>query len=303
MKRRIFLLLCLINLSTCLSAERISLWSGTQVNAPSVILTTFLPDLPAGAEPAPAVIVCPGGSYFWLDRESEGKKVAQWLQGQGIAAFLLEYRTGGWFNYTFKTHRFLSGHHYPEMMEDIQRAIQIVRENADRYGINPDRVGTMGFSAGGHLVMLSAELWDMDFLGPVGVESQVSLRPDFVVSIYPVVTLEDRDFVHARSRRGLLGVEGESDGALRDLLSVERHVSDATPPVFLLNCQDDPVVDYRNGVLLDSALTANKVPHSYVQYKTGGHGFGANPRRFSEDTRHWQETFIRWLKNLFSDED
>ena len=114
--------------------------------------------------------------------------------------------------------------------------------------------------------------------------------------------MEDREFVHARSRRGLLGVDSENDQALRDLLSLERHVTESLPPVFLLNCVDDDIVDYRNGVLLDSALTANKVPHSYVQYKIGGHGFGADPAKLSPETRRWQDTFIHWFNTLFADE-
>lgn len=301
--KRILLLFFLLSLSLPVFAEKIRIWDGTSVAAPDVVMTPFLPDRPVGAKPVPAVIVCPGGSYFWLDTEREGRMVAQWLQEQGFAAFLLEYRTGGWFNYTFHTHFLFSGHHYPEMLEDIQRSIQLVRENAAAYGVNPDRVGTMGFSAGGHLVMISAELYDVDYLSPVGVECHVSLRPDFVAPIYPVVTFEDREFVHSRSRRGMLGVDAKKDPVLRDLLSAERHVSGTTPPVFLLNCVDDPVVDYRNSVVLDSALTANKVPHSYVQYKIGGHGFGADPEKFSSETGYWQETFLRWFKTLFADED
>lgn len=301
--KRILLLLSLLCLSLSVSAQKIRIWEGTTVDAPEVVLTPFLPELPEGAGPVPAVIVCPGGSYFWLDTESEGKMVASWLQEQGFAAFLLEYRTGGWFNFTFHTRYLFPGHHYPEMLEDIQRAIQLVRENAVTYRVNPNRVGTMGFSAGGHLAMISAELCDIDYLLPVGVDCCVSLRPDFVAPIYPVVTLEDREFVHSRSRRGLLGVDAEKDAALRDLLSAELHVSDTTPPVFLLNCLDDPVVDFRNSVVLDSALTANKVPHSYVQYQIGGHGFGADPQKFGAETARWQEAFLRWFKMLFADED
>lgn len=303
MKRKVVLLLLLSLLTLAASARKIQIWKGTQVAAPGVTLTPYLPERTAADAPSPAVVICPGGSYFWLDLEHEGRMVARWLQEQGFAAFLLEYRTAGWFNFAFHTRSVLRGHHYPAMVEDIQRAIQLVRENAAAYDVNPGRIGAMGFSAGGHLVMLSAVLCDMDFLAPLGVECKVSLRPDFVAPIYPVVTLEDREFVHCRSRRGLLGVDNESDKALRALLSVERHVTGSTPPVFLLNCLDDPVVDYRNAELLDSALTANKVRHSYVQYQKGGHGFGADRRKFSDETSRWQETFITWIKSIFDDEE
>ena len=275
-------------------AQPVRVWKGTSVHAPRVTLTPYLAALPEDGAPAPAIIVCPGGSYFWLDVEREGEMVAEWLQSQGISAFLLQYRTGGWFDFTFRSRALFGGHQHPDMIEDLQRAIQLVRENAAGYGINPERVGAMGFSAGGHLVMSSAELFGTDFLAPHGIVTTVSLRPDFVAPVYPVVTME-QECVHARSRRGLLGELRERDALLRDSLSLEKHVRADTPPVFLLNCVDDPIVDYRNANLLDSALTANKVPHFFVQYKIGGHGFGADPERFSEETKQWQATFLQWF--------
>ena len=162
--------------------------------------------------------------------------------------------------------------------------------------------GRRVIDAGGHLVMLSAELSDTDFLALQGMESGVSLRPDFVAPLYPVVTLQERDCVHKRSRRGLLGEGRVHNQALRDSLSLEMNVRGDLPPVFLLNCVDDPIVDYRNSDLLDSALTANKVPHSFVQYKIGGHGFGADPEKFSEETKHWQSTFLQWYHRQFANE-
>ena len=295
------LVLLLLSFAPVLAAQplKIHIWDGTPVGAQQVNLTAFLPE--GSALPVPAVIVCPGGSYFWLDMEHEGAMVARWLQSQGFAAFLLKYRTAGWFNFTFRTRGLLDGHHYPDMLEDVQRAIFLVRKDAAAYGVDPDRIGTMGFSAGGHLAMLAAELSDTDFLPEQ--RAGISLRPDFVASIYPVVTLEDREFVHKRSRRGLLGVGRERDPMMRDSLSLEKHVTASLPPVFLLSCQDDPVVDCRNAQVLDSALTENKVRHLYVQYKNGGHGFGADPARFGDETRAWQETFLTWIKNLFSDEE
>ena len=282
-------------------AQVLHIWDGTAVKgAHAVTLTPFLPE---GDETGrTAVIVCPGGSYFWLDVETEGVKVAQWLQDNGIAAFLLQYRTGGWFDFTFRSRALFGGHQFPDMQEDLQRSIQLVREGAEAYGIDPGRVGAMGFSAGGHLVMSAAELAGTDFLALRGISCEVPLRPDFVAPIYPVVTMTDESCVHKRSRRGLLGERHMNDSALRDSLSLERHVSAGLPPVFLLNCIDDDIVDYHNSVLLDSALTANKVPHIYVKYKIGGHGFGADPGKFTDETVLWQESFLHWLKNLYTDE-
>ena len=122
-------------------------------------------------------------------------------------------------------------------------------------------------------------------------------RPRFVVPVYPVVTMME-DCVHKRSRRGLLGDSRTGNKVLRELLSLERHVPADCPPVFLVNCIDDPIVDYRNAVLLDSALTAMNVPHQYFQYQTGGHGFGVSEDKGSDECRQWKERFLEWLRTL-----
>lgn len=306
MRRVLLLVAALTCLCTALHAQRVQegpihIWDGTPVRgAHCVTLTPYLPD--GDFWGLPSVIVCPGGSYFWLDVKHEGEMVAEWLRDSGIPAFLLQYRTGGWFDFTFRSRALFGGNQHPDMIADLQRSIQLVREHWQDVGIDPRKLGAMGFSAGGHLVMSSAELFGTDFLAPLGITCEVSLRPDFVALIYPVVTME-QECVHARSRRGLLGERRERDAALRDSLSLEKHVRPDTPPVFLLNCVDDPIVDYRNSNLLDSALTANKIPHLFVQYKIGGHGFGADPQRFSEETAHWQETFLQWFNDLFYKKD
>ena len=143
----------------------------------------------------------------------------------------------------------------------------------------------MGFSAGGHLVMSAGEL----FTG--------GDRPAFIVPVYPVVTMS-APCVHKRSRRGLLGDSRTRNKTLRDQLSLERHVPTDCPPVFLVNCVDDPIVDYRNSVLLDSALTAQQVPHQYVQFQTGGHGFGASETKGTQECRQWKQMFLEWIKKI-----
>jgi acetyl esterase/lipase len=244
-------------------------------------LTPYIPkDNPTGT----GVIVCPGGSYFWLDKQNEGYKVAQWLSDNGIAAFVLEYSHGGWASFAF--HVRTQGRTFPSGFNDFYKAISYIRKNADNYGIDSNKIGAMGFSAGGHLVMSSVELFDKDDW------------PKFVVSVYPVVTMVDA-CVHKRSRRGLLGDSRTGNGALRDLLSLEKHVPTDCPPVFLVNCKDDPIVDYRNSVLLDSALTEKGVSHEYIQYKTGGHGFGVSVLKGSAESREWKYKFLEWLsKNI-----
>lgn len=242
-----------------------------------------------------------GGSYSWHDYDCEGVDVAQWLQKEGIAAFVLKYRVQGIFQFITHSRAIFGEHKHPDMISDLQRAIQVVRENADSYGINPDRVGAMGFSAGGHLVMSGACFFNTDFLARYGISHSVSLRPDFVAPIYPVVSMS-HECTHKRSRRALLGEWGQRKQAMRDSLSLELHIPKDCPPVFLVNCKDDPVVKYHNSELLDSALTANSVPHCYIQYKTGGHGFGASDTRGTAESRQWKKEFINWLTNNYNKE-
>ena len=143
--RRILILLFLV-LGTALQAQTVKIWEGTPVHAGST-LTAYLPQ----GEPKAAVVVCPGGSYFWLDKEGEGERVGEWLASEGFAAYVLLYRTGGWFNFTFHTRAVFGGNRHPDMIADLQRAITLVRQQFD------GPVGAMGFSAGGHLVMSAAE--------------------------------------------------------------------------------------------------------------------------------------------------
>ena len=272
-----------------LSAQE-SIWEGTSCRHPHVTLTEYLPE----GEPKAAVIVCPGGSYHWHDMETEGTRVAEWLSSEGMAAYVLRYRVAGKIEFGAKYRTFLRGHRHPDMICDLQRALQLVRERYD------GPVGVMGFSAGGHLAMSAGEFFGTNFLGRYGMEPEVSLRPDFVAAIYPVVSLTDRS-AHKRSRLGLLGEWTVLRQGMRDSLSLEKHVREDSPPVFLLNCADDPVVDFRNSVLLDSALTARSVPHVYIQYPAGGHGFGANPLRQNGYTRNWQTAFIEWIDSSLID--
>ena len=232
-----------------------------------------------------SIIVCPGGSYFWHDIETEGHGVAKWLQANGISAFVLNYRTA--YVPAFITHfRYIfRGNRYPDPQDDLRQTIHYLRAHAATYGIHPEKIGAMGFSAGGHLVMSSAELFDpQDW-------------PAFIVPVYPVVTMTDK-CVHKRSRRGLLGDSKTGNTDLKELLSLEKHVPADCPPVFLVNCTDDPIVDYRNSELLDSALTAKAVPHRYIQYKTGGHGFGASDTKGTPECRQWKQQFLKWLKTI-----
>lgn len=248
----------------------------------SAKLTPYIPkENPLGI----GVIVCPGGSYFWLDKEVEGFYVAEWLCQNGIAAFVLEYSHGGWgaFAYHLRT----KGRTFPAGFNDLSNTLDSVRAHAADYGIRPERVGCMGFSAGGHLVMHAAEQL-----------AGTPKSPSFVAPMYPVVSMS-HPCTHKRSRRGLLGEFPKR--SMKDSLSLENHVPNNCAPVFLMNCDDDPVVNYYNSVLLDSALTAHGVPHQYEHYRTGGHGFGSSAELTTAEAIQWKERFLKWVKRLFEE--
>jgi pectin acetylesterase len=287
-RKNFFLLLWSLLLPLCASAQTgrprcINIWQGTTVGK-TVVMTSYLAEGKGNA----AVIVCPGGSYLWHDRGGEGKDVGEWLQRNGISAFVLRYRTAGVGAFLTPYRYVFRGNRYPDALNDLLRAMQYVKAHSAELGIDASRVAAMGFSAGGHLVMSAAELLPRE------------QRPWFVVPVYPVVTMTEA-CVHRRSRRALLGDSRLRSRQLRDLLSLERHVPADCPPVFLVNCKDDPVVDCRNSELLDSALTRQQVPHRYIQYRTGGHGFGASDHKGTAECRQWKEEFMAWFRRLEED--
>lgn len=287
-RKNFFLLLWPLLLPLCASAQTgrprcINIWQGTTVGK-TVVMTSYLAEGKGNA----AVIVCPGGSYLWHDMGGEGKDVGEWLQRNGISAFVLRYRTAGVGAFLTPYRYVFRGNRYPDALNDLLRAMQYVKAHSAELGIDASRVAAMGFSAGGHLVMSAAELLPRE------------QRPWFVVPVYPVVTMTEA-CVHRRSRRALLGDSRLRSRQLRDLLSLERHVPADCPPVFLVNCKDDPVVDCRNSELLDSALTRQQVPHRYIQYQTGGHGFGASDHKGTAECRQWKEEFMAWLRRLEED--
>lgn len=240
------------------------------------------PYIPQDNATKTAIIVCPGGSYFWLDKKGEGHEVAEWLCQNGIAAFVLEYSHGGWGAFAF--HMRVKGRSFPAGHNDLLQALNEVRSHAADYGVRADRIGCMGFSAGGHLVMHTAE--------QLAGTPQV---PFFVAPMYPVVSMT-HPCTHKRSRRGLLGEHPSK--AMKDSLSLEHHVPQNCPPVFLMNCDDDPIVHYHNAELLDSALTVHGIPHQYEHYRTGGHGFGVNAKKTTSEAIQWKERFLIWLQKF-----
>ena len=275
-----WLAIILFILSTEASAQ-INIWEGTDCRK-KVWITPYL----AHEGSDIAIIICPGGSYFWHDMKAEGREVAEWLQANGISAFILKYRTAQTPAFMLRYRYLFRGVRYPDAQNDLKQALAVVRNRAEEFGIAPNKVGAMGFSAGGHLVMSGAEL----FPAPE--------RPSFVASIYPVVTMTE-DCVHKRSRRALLGDNKKNNQKLRELLSLEKNVPADCPPVFLVNCKDDPVVQFQNGPLLQAALEKQHINYTYVQYMTGGHGFGASETKGTSESRQWKNAFLLWLKGLY----
>lgn len=232
-----------------------------------------------------AVIVCPGGSYHHLGLYNEGYKSSEWFAKKGVTAFTLRYRTAE------------NGYHYPAMLQDLQRAIQLVRENADEYGIDVNKVGIIGYSAGGHLVTMGGAFWQShDELKNLGIEHEVSLKPDFVIPVYPVVSMQD-EIAHKWSRKSLLGKNPSQEK--KDEFSMEMQIPHDMSPTYIVVCKDDDVVDYRNSLVLYDALLAKKIPCSLTVYDWGKHGFGMLDNDFMKSFR-WNESLWNWISAIYN---
>ena len=217
-------------------------------------LTAYLPEPEAAA--ATAIVVCPGGGYQG-HADHEGEPIARWLNSVGITAFVLKYRLG-------------PKYHHPCQLEDAARAIRTVRARAAEWGVDPDRIGILGFSAGGHLASTAGthfDAGDPDATDPI---DRVSSRPDLMVLIYPVISFEE--FGHIGSRDNLLGED--PDPELVRLLSNHRQVTADTPPAFLVHTDADTGVPCENSLLFALALREAGVPVELHLFEPGEHGFG-----------------------------
>lgn len=268
-------------LAGSLSAEGVSqgtpikLWpEGVEYHGIEPLLEIFLP-APEKAI-GTAVVICPGGGYARLALDHEGREIARKFNENGIAAFVLHYR-----------HK---EDPYPAPLLDVQRAIRMVRFEAKEFGIDPNSVGVMGFSAGGHLASMAGTL----FKGP-GKNTSDEIdrqndRPDFMILIYPVISLSD-SFAHRGSARNLLG---KNPGPLAKELSSQNNVTTHTPPTFLVHASDDRAVPVQNSIVFYQALLKNKIPAEMHLYENGGHGFGMNKR--NSTVQYWIDDCIRWIK-------
>lgn len=226
-----------------------------------------------GSDPAPAIVVCPGGGYGGL-AQHEGRDYALWLNQQGVAAFVLKYRLGS------------HGYRHPRMLEDAARAVRLVRARAAEWGIDPARVGIMGSSAGGHLASTLLTHFDAGDASAADPVERQSSRPDFGILCYPVITLGE--FTHQGSKRNLLGDNPAPE--LIELLSNERQVTEHTPPVFLWHTIEDRAVPVENSLLFAEALRRAKVPVELHLFEKGRHGIGL------ANGHPWTQCLVYWLK-------
>ncbi len=242
--------------------QEIALWPQTYEDNP--VIKVFLPEKPNGK----AIIACPGGGYQHLAMEHEGTQFAPWLNEQGIALIVLKYRMPK------------GNHEIP--LSDAKQAMKIVRQHAKDWNIDTNKIGIMGFSAGGHLASTLATHFDSE------------TRPDFQILFYPVITM-DKTYTHGGSRKNLLG-----ENPLEELVkfySNELQVTPETPKAFILFSNNDKTVPSLNGVNYYLALQKNGVSAELHIYPTGGHGWG-----FKDDFIYkpqWIAALVQWLSLIF----
>ena len=237
-------------------------------------LTPYLP--PKEKMSGAAIIICPGGGYTHL-ADHEGRPVAEWLNSLGITAFVLKYRLG-------------PRYHHPAPMQDAARAIRTVRARSAEWGLDPQRIGILGFSAGGHLASTAGTHFDSGKPGAPDAIERVSSRPNLMVLIYPVITMRDK--THAGSKKNLLGVEPTPE--LVTLLSNEEQVTKETPPAFLVHTMTDAAVPVENSLLFASALRRAGVAVEFHLYERGPHGFGLGGKDPILAT--WPDRCADWLR-------
>jgi acetyl esterase/lipase len=231
--------------------------------------------LPAGQTATAGMLVLPGGGYTHLSTIREGSDVAKMLVSHGIAAFVVRYRHA-------------PRYQYPAPVLDGQRAIRTVRAKAADFNVDPKRIGVIGFSAGGHLAATMATQFDAGKTDGDAIDSESS-RPDFVVLLYPVITLTDEQYVHKGSRTALLGDRHD----LWASLSAEQHVTRQTPPVFLAQATTDRTVPVENSVLFYMACRKAGVPAELHLFEMGSHGFGLAATDAA--LKVWPELMVTWM--------
>lgn len=222
----------------------------TDVNTPTISV------FPAKGYNRPAVIVCPGGGYKYVVVDKEGAEIAKWLNSLGISAFVLKYRTP---------------HDREGALQDLQRSLRLVRENADRWNVDPAQVGVIGFSAGGHLAAMASKRFAKPSYQSIDSADHQSPRPDFVILVYPAYLDEGKD-------------------ELADGLDPSADI----PPTLIVHSDDDKRF-ISGSALYDAALTSAGKPHKFLRYASGGHGYGLHCELAAKT---WPEDATSWLREI-----
>lgn len=243
------------------------------------ILTIYLP--PQEKATGAAIVICPGGGYGHLAMDHEGHQIGRWLNSFGVAGFIVSYR-----------HRNSgAGYGHPAPIQDAQRAIKTVRSRAAEWGVDPSRIGILGFSAGGHLASTAATHFNESFCEARDAIDRVSARPDFAVLVYPVISFTE-PFTHTGSRTNLLGPD--ADAAIIEKFSNEKQVTAQTPPTFLFHTWEDTGVPAENSISFYLALRKAKVPAEMHIFLKGQHGIGLGANRGAASA--WPGLCAKWME-------
>lgn len=282
MKHFAFLLVCFVALSAQAAELQDRAWMNLYPDkAPGATgegdkhtpaMQVYLPE--KGKATGGTIVVLPGGGYGGLAMDHEGKQIGEFLNQNGITAFVVRYRLGS------------AGYRHPIEMNDAKRALRTVRANAKEWGLDPNRIGIMGFSAGGHLASTVSTHFDAGDANSSDPVERVSSRPDCSTLVYPVITLGK--FTHQGSKSNLLGKDPAQE--LVDLLSNEKQITKDTPPTFLMHSISDKAVPVENSDMYAGRLAENGVKYTYVRGELGGHGVGL------KDT--WKPQWLAWLREL-----
>lgn len=286
LKRFVLFTMFLSLMTLSRSQDSIYLWNqgapGALGDKPEDKPCLFIYRAPAEFVNGAAVIICPGGGYVGLAMDHEGKQIAQWFNRHGVTAFVLRYRLSRWD---------LKKYLHPIQMMDGLRAVRLLRYNAETFGIDPHRIGIMGFSAGGHLASTVGTHFDAgDPKAPDPVD-RTNARPDFMILGYPVVSFTT-EYTHRGSREHLIGKDLNPE--LARYLSNELQVTTLTPPTFMFHTDEDDGVPLENSVLFYLALRKAHVPAELHIYQKGRHGVGFAPNDPVLST--WADRLADWLK-------
>jgi acetyl esterase/lipase len=249
--------------------------SGMYSGVTKPTLEIFLPEKEKST--GTAVIICPGGGYSVVVYQAEGVQTAKEFARNGVAAFVLKYRLPD--DSTMVDKKI-------GPLQDAQQAIKIVRENASKWGIEKNKVGIMGFSAGGHLASTAATHFKK---AVIENDNNTNLRPDFQILVYPVISMQD-SLTHLDSRTKLLGKNPSKE--IIDEFSNELHVDENTPPAYITQAADDKVVDVDNSIVYFESLRHHNVPVEMHIYPKGNHGFVLR-----RPTEEWMKPIFKWMKN------